>query len=130
MRRWGVIPGPISGRTLSTGIAPTATLLLGIGASSLTERYASSLVWCGLLAGLPRRLFDVMEGAARYIKPVEPKPEQVPDVGGVAWCSKCDRDTERASLPGTSTTFGPIPTWWFCTFCGVVDFDYEPGEAA
>jgi hypothetical protein len=61
-------------------------------------------------------------------KPV-PEPLPPPPVSsGTVWCSSCDRDTRRDPLPGSSSNFGPIPAFYFCTFCGVWDADYLPEE--
>jgi hypothetical protein len=67
--------------------------------------------------------------AAVNEKPVEP-PEQKFQEQGTAWCSGCDRWTERDALPGTSFGGYEVPTWWFCCFCGVWDADYVAEEAA
>lgn len=60
--------------------------------------------------------------------PNTPEPAiEIPQ--GMSWCDNCERHTARDALPGTSFGGKPIPTWWFCCFCGQCDFDFE-GDAA
>lgn len=58
-------------------------------------------------------------------------PEYMPGKGE-AWCSVCDSYTDRDGLPGipASKLYSEVPAFYFCTFCGVWDADYQPREAS